>query len=150
MKYFFLSIVCMMMVSLGNAQFRKIPEEVLDSCHKRYPEVEDISWTNKGKTFKASFLMMDVKFEVFFTEEGRWLQCAQEIKTENIPDDVKYYLKKTPYKEWPLKDVYFVVGPDDRVEYRLLMFKNAVQQKYLFFDKEGHLHDIKDGREMML
>lgn len=126
-----------------HAQFRKTPQVVLDAFHKKYPTAEQPAWKNRDRVFQVAFMMLGVQFEAEFSEAGNWLQCAQDILPVTIPGDVMYSVGKTQYKDWDVKEAAFITLPKDQTEYRLLLFKNAVQQKYLFFASNGELKEMR-------
>ncbi|GGH56451.1 hypothetical protein HNQ91_000005 [Filimonas zeae] len=140
---FICAFMCVALFTTAHAQFRKTPSLVLDAFHKKYPTAEQAAWKNKDRVFQVAFIMLGVQFEAEFSETGTWLQCAQDILPVTIPDDVMYGVGKTQYKGWDVKEAAFITLPEDKTEYRLLLFKNVVQQKYLFFDPSGELRAIK-------
>lgn len=143
---FVCAFLCLALVNVGHAQFRKTPQVVLDAFRKKYPNAEEPAWKSKERIFQVSFHLMGVAFEADFSENGYWLQCAQDILPESVPGDVRYGIEKTEYKEWIVKEATFIVGPSEKEAYRLLVFKNAVQQKYLFFDPNGDLRDTRASK----
>lgn len=140
------AFMCLAFASTGFAQFRKTPQAVLDAFRKKYPNAEEVCWKSKDRGFQANFHLMGVAFEASFSEKGYWQQCAQDILPESVPGDVKYGVEKTEYKEWIVKEATFIVGPAEKTEYRLLLFKNAVQQMYLFFNPNGDLRETRASK----
>ncbi|SIT30858.1 Putative beta-lactamase-inhibitor-like, PepSY-like [Filimonas lacunae] len=141
-------VLCTGMVSLGHAQFRKIPNDVQDAFYEKYPDAEEAAWKNKEKIYQVSFLLMGIKFTADFDDKGFWLQCAQEIKPEGIPQKVQRSLTKSLYKDWLIKEAFFVIGPDERTEFRILVSRSEVQQRYISFDPEGKMLEDKDRRKV--
>lgn len=140
---FVCAFMCLAFMCVGHAQFRTTPQAVKDAFRKKYPQAEQAAWKSKDRIFQVEFRLMGIAFEADFTETGTWLQCAQDILPESIPEDVKYGVEKTGYKDWNVKEAAFIVGQAERTEYRLLLFKNAVQYKYLFFDSAGQLKETR-------
>lgn len=143
---FICAFMCMAFFTASHAQFRKTPQVVLDAFRKKYPNAEQPVWKSRDRAFQVTFMMLGTSFEADFSDNGNWLQCAQNILPVTVPGDVMYSVGKTEYKDWDVKEAVFIILPEDKTEYRLLLFKNAVQQKYLFFDPNGELKETRASK----
>ena len=129
-----------------NAQYRKTPDMVQDAFRKRYPDATCISWKNKPDVFQVEFMLAGVRFTADFMDDGRWRQCEQDVVVDRIPKDIRYSIEKSGYGQWLMKDAAFIVKADDDPVYRVCVWKNVIQQKFLFFSPAGDLKEVKASR----
>ena len=121
------------------AQLRKIPGVVTDSFAVRYPDAKNVEWGDKVTGFEATFDSKDHKEQATFTSKGVWKKSEVTLSVEEVPAAVKDGLQKSKYSDWEDR-TYIYLTQDDGVQlYRILVKKNDLQKKYLYFNKEGQL-----------
>lgn len=143
MKKSFLVIVVLTLVIIGsghlNAQIRKIPSAVTEAFKAKYPDAADVEWKDKLTNFKASFKMNGENYEAKFNNKGEWQQTEKSIEESQLPGAVKDGLGKSKYSEWEISSAAHIEYKDKKEEYRILVKKNDIEKKYLFFNSQGKL-----------
>lgn len=126
-----------------NAQIRKIPAAVTEAFKQKYPDASDVEWKDKITGFRADFKMNGESYEAKFSNKGEWQQTEKAIDAGDLPSAVNDGLDKSKYSEWEVSSVAHIEYKDGHIEYRILVKKNDIEKKYLFFSKEGKL--LKDA-----
>jgi len=143
MKKIFSAIAIVLMVSVTQAQIRKIPLEVTEAFKAKYPDTKNVEWKDKLTSFQADYEMNGVKYSSKFSNKGEWLQTDKVIEEAALPAAVKDGYGKSKYTGWELKEVSQIENKDNSIQYRLFVRKSSVEKKYLYFDPEGKL--VKDA-----
>ena len=123
-----------------NAQIRKIPAEVTDAFAARYPHAEKVSWRDKISLFEAQFMLNGFEMSAGFNSKGDWRRTERKIKFSDLPDDVEDGFLKSKYADWAKGSVVEIDENSEPVVYRILVKKNGIQKKYLFFSASGKLN----------
>jgi hypothetical protein len=126
-----------------SAQLRKIPAAVTEAMKEKYPGATDISWSDNITNFEAKFNLDEHEQAASFTKKGVWKRTEKSISNDEIPADVKDGLSKSKYNDWEIQSAKEIIDNANKHQYRLLMKKNDLQKKYLFFNTEGVL--IRDA-----
>ena len=143
MKKIFSAIAIVLMVSVTQAQIRKIPLEATEAFKAKYPDTKNVEWKDKLTSFQADYEMNGVKYSSKFSNKGEWLQTDKVIEEAALPAAVKDGYGKSKYTGWELKEVSQIENKDNSIQYRLFVRKSSVEKKYLYFDPEGKL--VKDA-----
>ena len=143
MKKIFSAIAIVLMVSVTQAQIRKIPLEVTEAFKAKYLDTKNVEWKDKLTSFQADYEMNGVKYSSKFSNKGEWLQTDKVIEEAALPAAVKDGYGKSKYTGWELKEVSQIENKDNSIQYRLFVRKSSVEKKYLYFDPEGKL--VKDA-----
>ena len=122
-----------------HAQIRKVPAEVTEAFKSKYPDTKNVEWRDKLTLFAVNFEMENEKYEAKFNNKGEWQQTEKEINESALPADVKDGYDKSRFTAWEIKSVAWIENKDSNIQYRLLVKKNDLEKKYLFFDKDGKL-----------
>jgi hypothetical protein len=126
------------------AQIRKIPSVVTDSLSAEFPDAKNVEWGDRISVFEATFNMDTHKYQVSFNSKGNWKKTEKYLTEDEVPAGVKEGLNKSKYAdEWEVQSYVAVSTVDGAQQYRLLVKKNDVQKKYLYFTDEGRL--IRDS-----
>ncbi|RXK87365.1 hypothetical protein [Filimonas effusa] len=131
--------MCVGLIFLGQAQFRKIPLEVTDAFEKKYPRAEEVAWSSRTEYFQAAFSLYGIAFTADFTRWGAWQQSAQEILPDKLPQAVARGWQKSKFTDWKIVKAAFIVSRNETTSYRLYVSKSGIQFRYLFFTPEGQL-----------
>jgi hypothetical protein len=126
-------------LNTGYAQLRKLPAEVTEAFKAKYPGTKNAEWKDKLTSFVVNFDMQEDRYAAKFSNKGEWLQTEKEIAAEALPAEVKEGLGKSKYSGWELQSIALIEHKDNAIQYKLLVRKNDIERKYLFFDKEGRL-----------
>jgi hypothetical protein len=126
----------------ASAQLRKVPAEVTSTFEKKYPEAKKVSWKDNITNFEANFILNDVETSAKFNKKGEWLVTEKKVEYVGLPEAVQDGFSKSKYADWEVKKVVMVDESDRELVYRILVRKNDVQKRYLFFKADGKL--LKD------
>jgi len=121
------------------AQFRKIPSVVTDAFKAKYPNANAVEWKDKLRVFQADFEMKDDDYQARFNSKGEWQETEKNIEQDKLPAEVSDGFAKSKFSEWEIKEVSYIEKKDGSDLYRILVRKNDIEKKYLFFDKSGKL-----------
>lgn len=122
-----------------DAQIRKIPAVVTEAFKQKYPSAGNVEWKDKITSFRADFTMNSENYEAKFNNKGEWQQTEKAIDKNKLPAAVNDGFAKSKYSDWDVTSVAHIEFKDGHVEYRVLVKKNDIEKKYLFFNKEGKL-----------
>lgn len=125
------------------AQIRKIPAAVTDAFKQKYPNASGVEWKDKLTGFRAEFKMNGESYDAKFSNKGEWQQTEKAISEGDLPAAVNDGLDKSKYSEWEVVSVAHIEYKDGHIEYRILVKKNDIEKKYLFFSDKGKL--LKDA-----
>lgn len=119
------------------SQIRKIPSEVTNAFAAKYPDAIDVEWKDKMSNFSAQFKSKDsTKCEASFNKKGEWQSTEENLDSTQMPPEVKDGFSKSRFSDRKLTEVVKIEKKDAEVQYRLLVKKNDVEKKYLYFNKE--------------
>ena len=140
MKRLFVVLMASLAMQMANAQIRKLPSEVTNAFAAKYPEAKDVEWKDKMSNFSARFTSKDSrKCEASFNKKGEWQSTEEDLDSTQLPEEVKDGFSKSRYSDRKLTEIVKIEKKDAEVQYRLLVKKNDVEKKYLYFNKEGKL-----------
>lgn len=135
----YLVALCALIAFAATAQIRKIPAEVTTAFEAKYPKAEKVEWKDNLTNFEASFTYNNAETSAKFNSKGEWLVTEKKIEFDALPAAVKDGFKKSKYEDWELRGVKIIDEKDKDINYRILVKKNDVQKKYLFYDANGKL-----------
>ena len=140
-KLFFILATGFVLFSMNplQAQIRKIPAEVTESFKEKYADSKNVEWKDKVTFFQANFEMKGDKYEARFNSKGQWQEREKAIEKDHLPSDVKDGFDKSKFSDWEVRSVAWVENKDAAIQYRVLVKKNSVEKKYLFFNEQGKL-----------
>ena len=121
-----------------NAQLRKIPAEVTDAFKSKFPDAENVEWKDRISSFEASFKIAETAYEARFNNKGEWQETEKILDPQAFPTEVKDGFDKSKYTSWEVKELSHL-EKKDAAYYRVLVRKNDLEKKYLFFDDKGKL-----------
>ena len=121
------------------AQFRKIPAVVTDAFKAKYPNANAVEWKDKLRVFQANFEMKDEDYQARFNSKGEWQETEKNIEQDKLPSEVNDGFTKSKFSQWEIKEVSYIEKKAGSDLYRILIKKNDIEKKYLFFDKSGKL-----------
>jgi hypothetical protein len=140
MKRLLILIMTSLTLQVAIAQLGKIPAEVTTAFAAKYPAAKDVEWKNNLSDYSAKFTSeKSTKCEASFNGKGEWQSTEEELDSTALPAEVKDGFSKSKYSERELREVVKIEKKNAAVQYRLLVKKNDVEKKYLYFNKEGKL-----------
>ena len=139
MKRMLVSMLALVLSVASFSQMRAIPAEVTESFKSKFPNAKMVSWKDNLSNFEADFTNEGYGYEVKFNSKGEWLESAKKIEFKELKEDVKDGFQKSKYNDWEIRGVKEITSNENEVMYRILIKKNDLQKKYLFFSKKGQL-----------
>ena len=123
------------------AQVREIPSIVEETFSKQYPKATHIDFKDFVVKVQVHFEQEDEKYMATYTNKGLWRGTEKEWEFDKLPGDVKDGFNKSKYAtdDWEVSETAVLYLPGGSEQYRVLVKKNDVQKKYLFFNTEGRL-----------
>ncbi len=121
------------------AQLRKEPAAVTDALKAKFPNSNAVEWKDKLKVFQANFEMRDEDYQARFNSKGEWQETEKNIEQDKLPSAVNDGFSKSKFSEWEVKEVSYIEKKDGSTLYRILVKKNDIEKKYLFFNESGKL-----------
>ena len=143
-KLITLLLICpVLFCQVASAQLRKIPGEATDAFRKQYPTASAASWSDKLTFFQVDFTMNNSPYLAKYESKGEWKSSEQTITAAQLPPAVKDGFDKSLYasKDWEIKEYTVVYLPGHVTKYRILVRKNAIDKKYVYFDPQGKMID---------
>ena len=99
-----------------------------------------MEWKDNLSNFSARFISIDSnKCSASFNGKGEWQSTEEELDESELPAAVKEGFSKSRFTERKLSEIVKIEKKEAEVQYRLLVKKNDVEKKYLYFNKEGKL-----------
>jgi hypothetical protein len=129
----------LLLVTTASAQLRKVPAVVTEALKTKYPDAQNVSWDDNITNFEATFELDGHQQTASFTKKGVWKRTEKSLREEELPEAVKEGLSKSKYTDWEVQSYKEIIESSGKHQYRLLVKKNDVQKKYLFFNPEGVL-----------
>lgn len=141
-----LLLTVILFISFSNlvAQIRKIPAAVTESLKQKYPDAANIEWKDKLTSFQADFKLSGENYQSTFSNTGEWVQTDKSVAKEKLSTVVNDGLTKSKYSKWDISSINQTEYKDGHFEYRILVKKNDISKKYLYFDEQGKL--LRDAR----
>jgi len=141
-----LLLTVILLISFNNldAQIRKIPATVTESLKQKYPDAANIEWKDKLTSFQANFNLAGDTYHSTFSNNGEWEQTDKPVVKEKLSTAVNDGFIKSKYSNWDISSIVQTEYKDGHFEYRILVKKNDLSKKYLFFDEQGKL--LRDAR----
>ena len=139
----YIVVALLLFFGTAHAQIRKIPGEVTDAFKSQYPNAAGASWSDKLSNFQVDFTMNNGVYMAKYDSKGVWKTTEQTITAAALPMSVKDGFDKSIYanKDWEIKEYTIVTMPGNVLKYRILVRKNAIDKKYLYFDGMGKMVD---------
>jgi hypothetical protein len=145
MKKLFIVLLIFPLLALqaADAQVRKVPAQVTNAFQKQYPTATDASWRDKITNFQVNFKMNNAGYLAKYGNKGEWKETEQPLDATELPAPVKDGFDKSEYanKDWMAKEYTRIYQPGNVTKYRILVRKNALEKKYLYFDVNGKMID---------
>lgn len=139
MKKTIFLLATMMMGLFIHAQIREIPQAVKDAFEHQYPNATDVDYKDQLVKVNVHFILDDENYIATYNNNGSWKGSEKEWDFEKLSDAVKDGFSKSKYADWETKEVSVLYIPGGTVQYRILVKKNDLQKKYLFFNTKGRL-----------
>ena len=134
----------MLLNTEARAQFRSLPAAVTDSFKARYPNAQQVSWSDKFNAFQANFLQDTSLYTARFKATGEFQWAAVKIAQTSLPAAVADGFSKSKYADpdWKVGSVIVRYLPGGVVQYTISIAKSGLQKKNLLFSSTGQL--LKD------
>lgn len=76
-----------------NKYEKNAPQSVISSFASKFPKAKKIEWSKENESeWEAEFKMNNNEYSANFSNSGEWLETEYEIKTSDIPSNIKNIL----------------------------------------------------------
>jgi Putative beta-lactamase-inhibitor-like, PepSY-like len=139
---FLLSVELIGVNKYATCQNKSIPQAVTNNFTTMFPDAKSIDWRNKLTDYQVYFLTNNSKCEAKFSLEGTWISTERQIKNDSIPEIIKKNIRSGKYADWNIQSAYVLKFPDQEDQYHIVVTKDDLPNKILFFKKTGELINI--------
>lgn len=140
MKALLLQLFLAAALTLGGLAEIIVPDPVLDTFRRKYPEVTETKWEiDSNGSYEAHFKVGDTKYRADFTREGIWTETENNIDYNELPPVVRsaFLLK---YSVESFRSAEAVDSATRGVFYEIEVFTGTSKIDVLF-DKDGKVID---------
>ena len=130
----------------GLGQAKTAPLPVTSSFASMFPNAKNIEWRDKVSDYQVFFVTDNARCEAKFGTDGKWMSTEKQIKNDSIPAAITAGLKSGKYSDWNIQSAYILNFPDQPDQYHIVVTKNDMPNKILFFDKTGQM--LKENLSM--
>lgn len=121
------------------------PDNVNAAFMKKFPGADDVKWEKEGPMFEVEFTYEDNEFEAVFDDRGEWIETAQEIELENIPEIIKKAFE-TNYPGIEIDEAEIINSKDFSEVYKLEFTRNDKKMEVMMH-KDGKVLEEKVEKE---
>ncbi|QQR99363.1 MAG: PepSY-like domain-containing protein [Sphingobacteriales bacterium] len=111
----------------------EIPAVVKLTLQKNYQNAEELKWEKENSNYEASFEFDKTEYSLLIDSVGNILETEIEIKTNELPVEVKNYVAKN-YADQKIKEAAKIIDNKGTVTYEA-----EVNDKDLIFDSNGNI-----------
>jgi hypothetical protein len=121
-----------------------VNEKLLRSFRERYPNAEQVSWTELPESYTVNFIEDGVRSHIVYDKDGEVVRSTRYYKEQTLP----YYLRMTIRKKYQGKRIFAVteISTPDGVEYYVKL-EDANIWLTILLDKEGELGVVEKLRK---
>ena len=135
MKVPVILLAAMFAVSCSNAQKvsdKEVPTVVKTALQKSFPQATEIKWDKENANYEASFDANETDYSLLIDPSGNVLETEMEIKTDELPANVKAYLFKN-YSGKKIKEAAKITDSKG-----IITYEAEIKGKDLIFDSNGN------------
>jgi len=112
------------------------PEAVQMAFQKKYPGEDDPDWKQDEHGYWESHFKQDgEKYRADFNADGSWVETENDIKEEELPEDIKKVIKEK-YSDQEITEIEFVDNAEKGKFYDV-EFKQKGKNKDIMFKEDG-------------
>lgn len=104
-----------------------------------FPNAKNIEWRNKVSDYQVFFVTDNSKCEAKFSPVGKWISTEKQMNVDSIPATIKDSIRSGKYADWIIQSAYILNFPDRPDQYHIIVTKNDMPNKILFFNKTGQM-----------
>lgn len=118
----------------------QVPAAARATFKKLHPDTNVLEWEfiKRIQLYEAEFISKSIKYEAYFTRDGRWVRTERDIMEADLPQEVLAGLAKTEYAAWKIDDVEEHQSPEHSLFYEIEV-EQGNQEVYLYFLPDGKL-----------
>lgn len=157
MKYLFILLCAMLVVSCGEAEeeiseeiigTQNVPIEVTAAFGEKYPGAKDTEWAKEEEgIYEAEFEMDGKEYEAEFDAAGTWIKTEWEEEVEELPAAVKASLDSTyPGHEVEEAELFDSAELGIAYEVKIEMDTEGIDdiEKFVIIGEDGTIHREKN------
>lgn len=82
-------LVCFGFLLSCNQNKVDVPQKVIISFQKTFPQAKDVEWSMENETdFEAEFNSEGKEMSACFTQEGEWIETEMELDVDKLPKHI--------------------------------------------------------------
>lgn len=141
MKALFFSVLLLFSAVVSQAQIREIPKIVEETFTSQYPDASDVEYKDQLTEVEVHFILNGENMVATYTNKGRWKGTEKEWEFDKLSEAVKDGFSKSKYADetWEITETSILYLPGGSEQFRVLVKKNDLQKKYLFFNAKGRM-----------
>lgn len=134
---------CMMLMTFlatqhSNAYNFSVPDAVEKSFQQKYPDAEDVNWSESDDHYVATFYDDEgYTKQASFDENGVWLKTTTDLDEDGLPENISEYIMSNYGEVDYFNQIIFSEKPDGH-QY-LVAFEIGTETVNLTFDGNGSL-----------
>jgi hypothetical protein len=143
-KLFVLAYSLMIGVSSFAYSGIAVNEKLLRTFKERYPNAEQVSWTELPESYNVNFIEDGVRSHIVYDKEGGVIRSTRYYQEQTLP----YYLRITIKKRYQRKRIFAVteISTPDGIEYYVKL-EDADLWLTILLDNEGELGVVEKLRK---
>jgi hypothetical protein len=121
-----------------------VNEKLLRTFKERYPNAEQVSWTELPGSYTVNFIEDGVRSHIVYDRDGGVIRSTRYYKEQTLP----YYLRVTIKKKYPKKRIFAIteISTPDGIEY-FVKLEDADVWLTILLDDEGELGVVENLRK---
>ena len=130
-----------------HAQFRSLPAPVTDSFKAKYPNAQQVSWSDKLSAWQVTFKQDTASCTARFKNTGEWQWSTRKMSQASLPQAVQDGFSKSKFADdWKVVNVRRRDLTGRISQYVMYISKSDLQRRILVFSSVGQL--LKDGNTL--
>ncbi len=122
-----------------------VPETVLKTFQKDFPQAKDVEWGKEEDEFEAEFKINGVETSANYDQSGNRTELEVDIKNSELPASAMNYIKEK-YSGYQIKESARVTDNKNVMTFEVQV-KSGKEKKELVFDKDGKFLKENKGEE---
>ena len=119
-----------------SAQVLNIPEKSKKDFETRFPNAENVEWTNNLARYVVDFTLDNAGYRSHYYINGSWWYTEKFLEKEQLPQPVITSYEKSRISDWEYLSSAFVENKNNLKAYRLEA-KRGIEKKYIYYDENG-------------
>jgi hypothetical protein len=102
-------------------------------------DAQNAEWREKTTNFTVFFTVNSQKCEAKYEKNGGWLSTEETLQWDSLPHSVQDSFKLSKYADWKGISAYSLRTAEAAIQYHLVVTKDDMGRRLLFYSPEGKL-----------